>query len=277
MMGFIKVDESKCKKDGICVRDCLPAIIRLSKDSGFPEMIPGSENICLLCGHCVAVCPEGALSHEKISFELDSPVTGKPGIDEAQAVQFLRSRRSIRQFLKKPVERGKIERLIEVARYAPTAGNSQTVEWLVHTDRSKISEIAALAEEWARQAVINDPFVAVTRPYLPKIIGTWDAGRESILRSAPVLIIASAPKQAAFGFVDLTIALSYLDLLAPTMGLGTCWAGLLQGALLSSSALKEKAGIPAEHPHHYPMVLGYPAIKYHRLPERKPPRITFAS
>jgi nitroreductase len=173
------------------------------------------------------------------------------------------------------VEREKVKRLIEVARYAPTAGNSQTVEWLVHTNRSKIDEIAALAEGWAREVVRNDPSLVATRPYLPRVVATWDSGRDSILRRAPVLIVASAPKAAAFGLVDLTLALSYLDLLAPTMGLGTCWAGLLQGALLSSSSLREAVGIPKEHPHHYPMMLGYPATKHHRLPERKPPRITF--
>jgi nitroreductase len=42
-----------------------------------------------------------------------------------------------------------------------------------------------------------------------------------------VLVVASAPKEATNGMVDVTLALSYLDLLAPTMGLGTCWAGLL--------------------------------------------------
>jgi ferredoxin len=163
-MGLIRVDESKCKKDGVCVRDCLPAVIRLSGDTGFPEMVPGGENACLLCGHCVTVCPEGALSHEGIPIELTSPIAENLVIDEAQAVQFLRSRRSVRLFQDKPVERERVRRLIEVARYAPTAGNSQTVEWLVHTDRSKISEIAALAEGWAREVVRNDPSVVATRP-----------------------------------------------------------------------------------------------------------------
>ena len=75
--------------------------------------------------------------------------------------------------------------------------------------------------------------------------------------------------------IDLTLALCYLGLAAPTLDLGTCWAGLLQRALLSSPSLKETLGVPAEHPHHYPMMLGYPRLKYYRLPERKPPRITY--
>jgi len=89
------------------------------------------------------------------------------------------------------------------------------------------------------------------------------------------MIVASAPQEAANGMVDLTLVLSYLELFAPATGLGACWAGLLQRSLLSSPPLKELLGIPADHPHHYPMMLGYPALKYYRLPARKQPRITF--
>ena len=68
--------------------------------------------------------------------------------------------------------------------------------------------------------------------------------------------------------VDLTLALSYFDLLAPAMGLGTCWAGLLQGALLHLPSLKRLPEYRAK-PHHYPIMLGYPDAKYYRVPERK--------
>jgi len=274
-MGFVTVDESKCKRDGICVQDCSPAILRLSEQTGLPEIVPGSENACILCGHCVTVCPEGALSHERMPVVVTTPINDRLAIDETRAVQFLRCRRSVRAFENKPVEREKVTRLIEAARYAPTAGNSQTVEWVVHSDHSRIDEIAATAVEWVRGLVASDPSVAETRPYLPRVVNRWDSGYDSVLRKAPVLIVASAPKEAPFGLIDLTLALSYLDLLAPTMGLGTCWAGLLEGALLSSPTLREIAGIPKEHPYHYPMMLGYPVTKHYRLPERRPPKITF--
>jgi nitroreductase len=238
-------------------------------------MAPGGELVCLRCGHCVAVCPSGALDHLEIPREASPSIARGLVIDEGQAVQFLRSRRSIRLYGERPVEKEKIERLIEVARYAPTAGNAQEVEWLVLEDRAVMREIAAHAVEWVRKLLERDPAAGVARPYLPRAVAAWDAGRDSVLRDAPVLIVASAPAEAANGLVDVTIALSYLDLLAPVMGLGTCWAGLLQGAILSSAALKRMVGIPEGHPHHYPMMLGYPRTRYFRLPERKAPKITF--
>ena len=60
-MAFLIVDESKCKKDGICVAECPSGLIKLQEDTGYPGIIPGGDKVCIRCGHCVAVCPNGAL------------------------------------------------------------------------------------------------------------------------------------------------------------------------------------------------------------------------
>lgn len=271
-MGLLKIDANKCTRDGFCVRECPTVIIQLP-ENGVPEIKPGG--ICLECGHCVAVCPQGALSHERIAVE-DSPLIREDlRISEEQALQFLRSRRSIRRFVDRPVEKEKIEKLIHGSRYAPTAGNSQMVEWLVLTNKARIRETAALVVDWLRQ-VIKDPRAVAASPYLATVVSEWDAGRDSVLRGAPGLVIASAPKEAINGTGDVVLALSYFDLLAHAIGLGTCWAGLLQGALLSAPSIKRSIGIPESHPYHYPLMLGYPDVKYFRLPERKKPKIIFA-
>jgi nitroreductase/ferredoxin len=274
-MGLLRIDRDLCKRDGFCAKDCPTAIIELPGDDGFPQIIPDGDAGCLECGHCVAVCPHGALSHERIPIEQSPAISRSLAVNEEQALQFLRSRRSIRFYLDKPVEKLKIRKLIEAARYAPTGGNGQLVEWLVLSDKSRLKEIAGYTVEWLRQ-LVKDPQIVAVSPYLPKAIAAWEAGNDSVLRGAPALVIAMAPKEAMNGLVDLTLALSYLDLIAPAMGLGTCWAGLLQGALLALPPLKEKVGIPGDYPHHYPVMLGYPELRYHRLPERKQPKITFA-
>jgi nitroreductase/NAD-dependent dihydropyrimidine dehydrogenase PreA subunit len=257
-MGILIVDESKCKQDGICAKECPMAIIRLQDKENYPELIAGGEQVCIQCGHCVAVCPHGAFSHTMVPLESCQPIREELFISEEQAVQFLRSRRSIRAFFKdRPLEKETIKKLIEIARYAPTGGNSQMVEWTVFTDKAKIKEQPAYA------------------PYLPMIVAAWDAGHDMLLRNAPAMVVASAPKQDPNGLVDVTLALSYLELAAITKGLGTCWAGLVQGAMLSSPQMKKEMGIPEGHPHHYPIMLGYPKPKYFRLPERKAPKINW--
>ena len=96
--------------------------------------------------------------------------------------------------------------------------------------------------------------------------------RDDFKRS-PVLIFASTPGEYVNGMVDLSIALSYFELVAMSTGLGTCWLGLITRALKDYEPLKEIIGLPKSHSHFYPMVLGYPKFKYHRLPERKPAKI----
>lgn len=105
-MGWIGIDRQKCKKDGACAIECPTAIIQLQQDDGYPDMVKGGENLCLRCGHCVAVCPHGALSHQHVPLEECPSINKKLMLNEQQTVQFLRSRRSVRVFQDKPVKKG---------------------------------------------------------------------------------------------------------------------------------------------------------------------------
>ncbi len=272
-MGILIIDEAKCKKDGLCARECPMIIIKLKDGNGFPEMVPRGEDVCNNCGHCVAICPNGALSHASVPIEKSPSIEKEMEISEEQAVQFLRSRRSVRSFKKEPVEKEKLQRLIEIARYAPSGGNLQLVEWTVLTDADRINKISGLTVEWMRKLTARVP--QSVPPYFPLIIGGWDMGYDCVTYSAPVLIVASAPKEANTGMVDVSLALSYLELAAQKFGLGTCWSGLVEGALQQSAVVRELVGIPDGHPYHYPMMVGYPKRKYSRLPERKAPKITW--
>jgi nitroreductase len=208
------------------------------------------------------------------------PLDGCPSIEregditEEQTVQFLRSRRSIRIYQDKPVEKEKLERLIQIGRYAPTGSNTQLVEWIVFDDKDKVRELAGMTVDWMRYVLEKKP-EAVPFAYAPLIVAAWDTGMDAVLRNAPALVVAIAPEEAANGMVDLSLALCYLDLAAPKFGLGTCWAGMLRRGLVNWPDLREAVGIPKGYPHFYPMMLGYPKYKYHRMPERKPPKITW--
>ena len=272
-MGILIIDENKCKMDGLCARECSAAIISFSENS-VPAMPLSDEERCMACGHCVAICPHDALRNARIPDAGSPAIDPSLAIDAAQAEQFLRSRRSVRHYQAKPVEKEKIQKLIEVARYAPTAGNGQPVEWIVINNRELMKRIGSLTVEWMRELIKNPQAVAAA-PYLPVAVAAWDAGNDSVLRGAPSLVTAIAPPYAGMGMVDLTLALSYLDLFAPTMGLGTCWAGLVAGAMANSAAVREAVGMPEGYTNFYPIMLGYPAIRFHRMPERKTPKITF--
>lgn len=61
-MSQITVDTSLCTSDGACVELCLSRSLLLN-ESGFSGQIPDSA--CIFCGHCVAVCFCGAVTHRR--------------------------------------------------------------------------------------------------------------------------------------------------------------------------------------------------------------------
>jgi nitroreductase len=92
---------------------------------------------------------------------------------------------------------------------------------------------------------------------------------DPILRGAPTLVIAHAPKGYALAQVDSSIALTFLDLAAPTLGLGSCWAGFFMMAAVQWPPLQEVLALPEDHACFSAMMIGYPKYEYHRLLLRK--------
>ena len=72
-----------------------------------------------------------------------------------------------------------------------------------------------------------------------------------------------------------TIALTYLELAATSMGLGTCWAGYFNVTATSFPPMQEALALPPGHQAFGSMMVGYPKFSYHRLPLRNPPAISW--
>lgn len=271
-MPLFTIDETACRKDGLCAADCPANIIQFNADGDYPAPVQGAETICLKCGHCVAACPHGALDHAWVPLDESPAIEKELRISTDQAIQFLRSRRSVRRFKEQAVPRPLLQQLLETARYAPTGSNGQLVEYIVIDDPDHLHQLSENAVNWMRMLLKADS-QAKAMPYLPRLLAAWDAGIDTVLWRAPCLVVAMAPAHDRSGMVNLSLALSYLELTAPLHGIGTCWAGLLQGAIMASPELKKMVGIPKAYPHHYPMMLGYAAVRYHRLPQHKAPVI----
>ena len=95
------------------------------------------------------------------------------------------------------------------------------------------------------------------------------------LRGTPHLIVAHAQKALATAQSACTIALTYLDLAAPSFALGTCWAGYFNTAANLYPPLEKDLDLPEGHQCFGAMMIGYPKYPYHRLPLRKDPPITW--
>ena len=151
-MAQMQIDSNKCNQCKLCVIECPINIIRIREGDTMPSWIGGGSRLCLNCGHCVAVCPPGALGLDTMKPE-DCTPTGKDWLPTPeQAEHFLKARRSVRVYKEQPVEREKLAKLIDIASYAPSGHNGQPVEWLVITDKKEVKRLAELTADWLRCA-----------------------------------------------------------------------------------------------------------------------------
>lgn len=271
-MGLLEVMTDRCKRDGICIETCPVGIIEFKDSGAYPTLVEGGGEFCLRCGHCVAVCPHAAMTHAEMRADQCPPVRKDWGLSPEQAEHFLRMRRSIRVYKKKNVERRRLSQLIDVARHAPSGHNSQPAEWMVIYDSRKVFELAGLVIDWMRHLVREGSPLAETM-HLDLLIHRWESGSERIFRGAPHVILAHAHKDNRTAQAGCTIALAYLELMAPALGLGTCWAGYFTSAALFWPPVLEALSLPEGHLVFGAVMVGHPQFQYHRLPLRKAPRI----
>ncbi len=270
-MNLFEVNIQTCNKDGICAANCPMGIIEM-QNGEFPIPSDDAEEICIRCGHCVAVCPTASLSHREMSVEKCPPINKELHISLAQCEQFLRARRSIRTYKEKSVPKNELLKLIDLARYAPTGHNSQGVKWLVLGNRDEIRRLAGITVDWMRQMLENMPEFALSL-HLDRVVRQWEEGEDIILRGAPNLIVAHAGKDDPMGPTSAAIALSHLELAATSMDLGCCWSGAIHAAATTFPPMAEALGLPENHLCLGAMMVGYPKYKYHRLPLRKSPQV----
>jgi ferredoxin len=198
-MSLFTIDPEKCNRDEICVKACPAKVIRMISPDGMPEASPDFEEYCLTCGHCVAVCPTEALSLNWLTPGNCPPLHKEISLTREQAEQFLRSRRSIRNFKDKPVEREKLEKLLEMACFAPSAKNNQPWHWTVVEDPIEVRRLAGMVIEWMRTIIEQHPKQAEQRGFV-RVVSAWDAGEERICRGAPHIVVVHGDKHYGFGW-----------------------------------------------------------------------------
>lgn len=269
MLELITVDQSLCVRCGRCSAVCPRGLIQLKQH--WPEST--AEEICIGCGQCVAVCPVSALDN-RLAPLAGQTATPKQNFTAEAAYHFLRSRRSIRCFKETPVEREKLVQLLELARLAPSGGNSQGIAYLVIENRNVLNQLTAATIDWLDEQ--RKQGVPAAKIYAQYVAMSREQGRDSILRDAPCLIVAHAAARFPRGRENSLFTLAYAELYAPAIGLGSCWAGLLEAAIFAGAPMLQLLGLPADRQFTGAIMVGYPALQFPRMPDRKPLEIKFS-
>ena len=148
-------------------------------------------------------------------------------------LELVKKRVSVRGYEDKPVEEKKLSRILESARFAPSAANMQPLKFIVIKTKGK--------EKMLREIYDRD----------------WFMG-------APVVIcVCIKPSEAwsrmdgmNFAMIDAAIAVDHLILAATELGLGTCWIGAFNPARAKENLTLPKGTEPLVF-----VTLGYPKDK----------------
>lgn len=265
-MSLITVNQEKCIKCGMCVVECPTGVLKLEA-TGPKEVNPNS---CLECGHCVAICPKEAIDNKKSPLVMQSKIEEVPKLSPEEAKNFIRARRSIRSYKNTSVEREKLMQLVDVAHLAPTASNSQGISYLIVDDKKTIELAVEECINWfENDATWSKMLAGMIKGYRENKVDT-------ILRHAPSIILTLADEDFYNGRENSILSLSYLELYAPSLGLGSCWAGIFEICARSeNSPINKIFNIPEKKKITGVVMVGYPKYSYKRFTERQPLSASF--
>jgi nitroreductase/NAD-dependent dihydropyrimidine dehydrogenase PreA subunit len=253
---MIKIKYECCINCLSCYKVC--PIKALGVKSG-KVILERPEN-CISCGHCTSVCPQMAI--------MDEDSISKPGIkleeytvfSQEEVEKLITTRRSIRRYDNREVEKDKIERLLYLAGQAPTGGNGPKCGFLVVGPKG-----------------CTELEVMINKYYLGKpnsIIGEKIRNNGyKVLLGAPVLIGIYDVKGVESW--EFALAAQNLVLAANGMGLGTCYNGIFNGIYRGDTEIKSYLKLPEEYEMKIFIVLGYPDpnIRYHHTIDRVQPKV----
>ncbi len=252
-----KVDKNKCIHCGLCINDCIAKVFEFDEDKT-PKAV--NPQRCIGCGHCLSVCPAGAVS-----------VFGK-NPDDSQKVlaqnpdmilNLIQSRRSIRNYKNENVDPEKLQKLKDMLKWVPTGCNYHKLHFSFIDDVPVMNEFRTHVNSKLLNALTKKPVEAVTEKF-SAYTNALKRGEDVIFRGAPHMLVVSNPVKAPCAKEDTIIALSYFELYAQSLGIGTCWCGFGQMCLMLFPELSGYLGIPDGYQSGYVMLFGTPAIKYPR-------------
>lgn len=285
----ISIDEKSCNKCGLCVRICPTRIFDLS--AGTIVDINHSEE-CVLCGQCICVCPNGSIIHSGFELRNFRPIRNKKPVTADIAFEFLSQRRSARNYKKETPSKELLERIVQIAGYAPGSPHHR-VGWIrnisIVSGEDNMRVVLDLTADYMQQMVkiLKSWYLKLAAKYsdsakagisvIPDMemrLDEYKNGLDSIIYNAPAAIFFHAPANSSMPQVDCDTACMMVQLFAEANGLGTCWNGLIQGAaagdhLKGFTKLAEFLKIPEGHKCYAAMTIGYPSISLHSIPERK--------
>lgn len=291
--AVVEVDQDQCTLCGLCVKVCKGAPLYIED-----KIVKVDNNRvfgCIACGQCMAICPRKAIQVTGRDMTPDDaielPTMGECANYES-LISLMLSRRSVRNYKKKRIEKELIEKILEAAATSPNGLGSTDVEVLVLDGNEKVEEFTLdIINVLKKNTWLFSPvMLKCYRPFIGKemydslesfastaistFIGKYDRDENWLTYSAPLaLFFHTSPYGDP---ADPYIPATYAMLTAQSLGLGSCLLGTPNLLLnIFGRKIKDKYGIPRKNKNGIMLVIGYPEIKYHFALKRRFSKVTY--
>lgn len=250
------IDAEKCTGCGLCISDCVGDDLCLVNGKA-----TACGNRCITCGHCEAICPNGAVTITGFDDEI-TEFSEQTRLDPEQLLKAIRTRRTVRQFTDKEVSKDVVDMIFEAGRMAPTGTNAQGTSYVL-LDKKK-AECEAAAVSMFRRVL------GVGRRIVPRL-SSMKISSDFFFKKAPIVIVIFGNDK-----VSASLAAENMAFMAEANGLGVLFSGFFTICVNTSRRIRKIMGISKKPKAVTTLVIGYPAVKYRRTAHRKPLKITKA-
>jgi len=274
---MMNVNTEKCIGCGACLKDCPAQCI---------ELLEGKAKIdnsrCIKCAHCIAVCPKKAVSTDEYDMnEVKEYNKTDFNIEPENLMNFIKFRRSTRQFKDKEVEEEKLLKIIEAGRFTETAVNAQNVSYIVIKEKENLKLLKDIVFESLKrkgEEILKNlnPQTMQYKTYAQLWINMYKEYNKNpkendrVFFNAPAVILAVSESA-----INASLASSNMELMTNAQGLGTFFSGFFVLAAQENKEIKDVLEIKGNKEIVTCMVLGYPDVKYFRTVPRKGAEITW--
>lgn len=267
-MTIIGINYNKCTNCGLCVIEC-PR--RYSEDEEQDKIIfHDPSGSCILCGHCIAICPEEAVLYENMGddpYVFDGIEDLSNYIPYEKMYNFLRANRSIRHYKNEKVPDDILQKVLRAMECAPTGANLRAEKFAILSKREQLKSLSdAIMEELlknpATRSQFSESFKIKNKIY-----------EYPMFHDAPHVIFVYSNGRTAFEHYNIGNIITYGRLAAQSLGLGTCYNGWTQIAFELNHKLTKLAGIKGKS--WGVITLGYPDVNYLRCPPRSHKKVSF--
>ena len=149
--------------------------------------------------------------------------------------ELIRSRRTIRKFQQKVIEREQLEKMVDAARLAPSGANMQPLKYIIVDEADKVEQIFKLVKWAAYIAPAGNP-------------------REEERPVAYIIILVDKEIRESGYELDAGAAAQNIFLTALEEGIGSCWMGAID-----RDGIRKLLNIPDRYLINTLAALGYPA------------------